>query len=531
MSTAEQWSTFDRAEAFELTDEVREERRALVDTIADLGENAGFAERDAVAGLMDEALEETDGIGNPTERWRAVTENLGFEDSQRELDAAWNTSAVADALDELEELADEVRDMGLSVSIGRPDPTADFSIVTPAALAQRATDHLTQTEEELASDLSRGDLGASLFTEPTEIPGQLSARSRLQQAVRDTMSDETVGELRTAIGTLGAVARGEQQPEGKVVIGEQHALIKRMGNLDKVVQFDTESIGGNDAERGANRYNNRPPEVDPDASYHQNAATYGRYMQARLELFRADRSDEMTDAESEAADGAPVKLSRLARDVTDKLTSHLELNENSDLPQVSQAGDRWLIDALKDDFASDRASDLTRTTDGEKKMTGYQLRDLEDAVGQLNSSDRPAIRDAAETEELFAWLDARGDPDERRGDRHQLLEILDGRSTSDQEVLDTLEELGWEIGSANTRLQGQLWNAGQSLDDSKEITHLHALETAIDSEVSHATGQTGNRNYRSDRTIDYTRDGDLTPEGRTRLEAIRDAVAQMPRVR
>ena len=531
MSTAEQWATFDRAEAFELTDEIREERRALVDTISNLGENAGFAERDAVAGLVDEVLEETEGIRNPTERWRAVTENLGFEDSQRELDVAWNTSAVADALDELEDLADQVKDMGLSVSIGRPDPTADFNIVTPAALAQRATDHLTQTEEELAGDLSRDDLGASLFTEPTEIPGQLSARSRLQQAVRDTMSDDTLGELRTAIETLGAVARGEQQPDSRVVIGEQHALIERMGQLDKVIQFDTESIGGNDAERGANRYNNRPPEVDPEVSYQENAATYGRYMQARLELFRADRSDELEDAEFEAATGAPVKISRLAREATDKLTSHLKLEVSGDLPQVSRAGDEWLIEALKDDFASDRASDLTRTTDGEKKMTGYQLRDLEDAVGQLNSSDRTPMRDSAETEELFAWLSSSGDPEDRRGERHQLMEILDGRSTSDQEVLDTLQELGWEIGSANTRLQGQLWTAGQSLDDSKEITHLHALENAIDSEVAHATGQIGNRNYMSDRTIDYTSDGQLTPEGRTRLEAIRDAVAQMPRVR
>ena len=70
--------------------------------------------------------------------------------------------------------------------------------------------------------------------------------------------------------------------------GRKGAAMERMDNLDDRTQLDLETISQADLERGASRYNIRPPEYEPEAPFAETAARMERYIGPRLAQQCAD---------------------------------------------------------------------------------------------------------------------------------------------------------------------------------------------------------------------------------------------------
>ena len=238
----------------------------------------------------------------PDAMWEEFKENLGYDGKLTEdtvhsymQSRAWEPGQRA------QRISQEFAIHGVDVAVGRPDPAAVYTVVTASPLFERTYQAMLNQQNSnkkmLAELVERGDRWGGRMIKGLNREDDLAftlseALNDLQETDRQT-TNGTLAELTALLErttdpdelrrTLQGMAQQEQDQ------GANHTAFDQMAELDDRQQTDLDSITATDFERGATRYNNRPPVYDSNTSFMENADRINVYIEPRIRLQVADR--------------------------------------------------------------------------------------------------------------------------------------------------------------------------------------------------------------------------------------------------
>lgn len=343
-----------------------------------------------------------------------------------------------------ERLARELDARDVTVSIGREDPGADYTIMTAAGLMGKTHQALMNQENDnedmLDRLISRGNTGGALMIDGVGRENDLAdtqihvsrnlaeadadaAKAQMDAIEEFLRSDPTEAELKERLAEMMQAQRAEEHP-----------ALDTMAALDDRAQVDLESISAEDEERGASRYNNRPPRYDPATSFDEQAESIRAYIEPRLARLESDRSGRRhgtPDSDVQAAAEFGEAISRPYR-------TGENATQNAILAQMEQdVGNTFHMNAIAEQSSHDCAESVLRLMRAQHDLAGYEPGQNAGSAGETFGSadlrqtaetgviDQDAMFRAfsgvAETGRLDAWLQSNGDP--RALNRQQQLHL------------------------------------------------------------------------------------------------------------
>ena len=238
----------------------------------------------------------------PAAMWEEFKDNLGYHGKFTEetvhnymQSRAWESGQRA------QRISQEFATHGVDVAIGRPDPAADYTVVTASLLFERTYQAMlnqqTSNEREMGKLVESGDQWGGRMVNRLKREDDLAFT--LSETINDSQNNDrqitnsTLDELAALLerttdpDELKRALQGMAQREN--VEGVNHPAFDRMAELDDRQQTDLDSMTAADFERGATRYNNRPPVYDSNTSFMENADRITAYIEPRIRLQAADR--------------------------------------------------------------------------------------------------------------------------------------------------------------------------------------------------------------------------------------------------
>ena len=238
----------------------------------------------------------------PAAMWEEFKDNLGYDGKLTEetvhnymQSRAWESGQRA------QRISHEFAVHGVDVAVGRPDPAADYTVITASPLFERTyramLNQQTSNEREMGELIQRGDRWGGRMVKALKREDDLAftlsetltdSQNNDQQVTHSTLDELTAlleqttdpEELKRALQAMVQRENGE---------GLNHPAFDRMAELDDRQQTDLDSMTATDFERGATRYNNRPPVYDNNTSFMENAERITAYIEPRLRLQVADQ--------------------------------------------------------------------------------------------------------------------------------------------------------------------------------------------------------------------------------------------------
>ena len=243
----------------------------------------------------------------PAGMWEEFKDNLGYDGKLTEETVhSYMQSQAWESGQRAQKISQEFAVHGVDVAVGRPDPAADYTVVTASPLFERTYQAMlnqqTSNEKEMGELVERGDRWGGRM-----IKG-LKREDDLAFTLSETLNDSQNNDRQITNGTLDELTslleRTTDQDELRRAIqamaqreygeGINHPAFDQMAELDDRQQTDLDSITAEDFERGATRYNNRPPVYDSNTSFMENADRINVYIEPRIRLQVADRRQMLT---------------------------------------------------------------------------------------------------------------------------------------------------------------------------------------------------------------------------------------------
>ena len=268
------------------------------------------------------------------------------------------------------------------------------------------------------------------------------------------------------------------------------------------------------------------PARDPSLSEYENFEKVAQYAETATKQFFNDHElgIYLNKRNSTDPDGP---TSEWGRKLADHLMTDIRISSTDHMSDQQAGVTNWIQDAQKNTVAS-KASELIHdgnTRNFNENGTAIELKDASDVLETIGNGQSFRERTPDEKEALHHTLQ-----DSR------LLEILDGTKTdlTERYVDEMLKTLATKFNEMTLRLK-------YSEDENEQapenvLHHTSGIQDAIFRESANIQEVQDHRKlcsnqadlqYRQD-PIKYVRDGELTDEGRARLELVRDAIETMP---
>lgn len=242
------------------------------------------------------------------EIWNDFKSELGFEAHASETaQANYRQSELSELLREARQIQAKYAQLGYRIAIGAPDDAADFTVVTAAPLLDQAVSALRAQEFQSRHDAdfcgSDAPERAFALREPLLRENAIAegVSAGLEHAPDEArLLRHQLDDLRNNLDAEGAASRDPAQ-----LTAPDPADYPALGiaqNLDREQNTDLDTVSFADADRGASRYNNHPPEYQPELSRDENIRAIAGYLQPRL--LRALRESAPDDGDNPMRDFA-----------------------------------------------------------------------------------------------------------------------------------------------------------------------------------------------------------------------------------
>lgn len=238
----------------------------------------------------------------PAAVWEEFKDNLGYDGKLTEETVHdYMQSRASESGQRAQRISQEFAVHGVDIAVGRPDSAADYTVVTASPLFERTYQAMlnqqTSNEREIGELVENGNRWSGRMINGLKREEDLAFT--LSETLKESLNDDrrttnsTLDELAALLertndpDELRRALQGMTQREHDE--GVNHPAFNRIAELDDRQQTDLDSMTVADFERGATRYNNRPPIYDNNTSSMENAKRITAYIEPRLRLQVADR--------------------------------------------------------------------------------------------------------------------------------------------------------------------------------------------------------------------------------------------------
>ena len=269
------------------------------------------------------------------------------------------------------------------------------------------------------------------------------------------------------------------------------------------------------------------PAQDPDMSEKEKFKKVAKYAETTTKQFYQEHLLGIWLNNHHNSREPDQPTSEWGRKLADRLMNDIRISSTDHMSDQQAHVTNWIQDA-QNHTVSDKASQIIH--DGNpmhiKKMSAKtELKDASDILETIGNGQSFRERTPDEKEALHHTLQD-----------NRLLAILDGTKTNltERHIDETLKTLATKFGEMTQYLQHSQGENEQAPDH--VLRHTMGIQTALYRETCNIQEVQDHHKLRSSRgeiqylqdPIQYVRDGELTDEGRARLELVRDAIETMP---